>query len=145
SVLCGHGIGRGARQAERRQQCRKPADQAGEYQETSAPHGAQSYQTLERVGALLTNPLDPSKCSSRSPPMPALPASATNGRNCTDREEVIMARAAGPDFLAEWRGPESNRRHHGFQPCALPTELPRPAARSLAAATRLLWSQRAWR
>jgi hypothetical protein len=24
-----------------------------------------------------------------------------------------------------WRGPESNRRHHGFQPCALPTELPR--------------------
>ena len=25
----------------------------------------------------------------------------------------------------EWRGPESNRRHHGFQPCALPTELPR--------------------
>src|SRR5919106_3072900 len=27
----------------------------------------------------------------------------------------------------EWRGPDSNRRHHGFQPCALPTELPRPA------------------
>jgi MFS family permease len=26
----------------------------------------------------------------------------------------------------QWRGPESNRRHHGFQPCALPTELPRP-------------------
>ena len=26
---------------------------------------------------------------------------------------------------AKWRGPESNRRHHGFQPCALPTELPR--------------------
>jgi MFS family permease len=25
----------------------------------------------------------------------------------------------------QWRGPESNRRHHGFQPCALPTELPR--------------------
>src|SRR5919108_6613741 len=28
----------------------------------------------------------------------------------------------------KWRGPESNRRHHGFQPCALPTELPRPRA-----------------
>src|SRR5436305_2334091 len=28
---------------------------------------------------------------------------------------------------AKWRGPESNRRHHGFQPCALPTELPRRA------------------
>src|SRR5512132_2870626 len=27
--------------------------------------------------------------------------------------------------LERWRGPESNRRHHGFQPCALPTELPR--------------------
>ena len=27
----------------------------------------------------------------------------------------------------QWRGPESNRRHHGFQPCALPTELPRRA------------------
>ena len=27
-----------------------------------------------------------------------------------------------------WRGPDLNRRHHGFQPCALPTELPRPAA-----------------
>jgi hypothetical protein len=27
--------------------------------------------------------------------MPALPASAANGRNCADREEVIMARAAG--------------------------------------------------
>jgi hypothetical protein len=25
----------------------------------------------------------------------------------------------------EWRGPESNRRHHDFQSCALPTELPR--------------------
>ncbi len=26
-----------------------------------------------------------------------------------------------------WRGPESNRRHHDFQSCALPTELPRRA------------------
>ena len=25
----------------------------------------------------------------------------------------------------EWREPDLNRRHHGFQPCALPTELPR--------------------
>ena len=28
----------------------------------------------------------------------------------------------------EWRGPESNRGHHDFQSCALPTELPRRAA-----------------
>ena len=25
---------------------------------------------------------------------------------------------------SEWPGAELNRRHHGFQPCALPTELP---------------------
>src|SRR3954453_3898461 len=42
------------------------------------------------------------------------------------------ARASGTAAPREWRGPESNRRHHGFQPCALPTELPRPAAASLA-------------
>jgi hypothetical protein len=41
--------------------------------------------------------------------------------------EVIMA-AKRPDFERRWRGPGSNRRHHGFQPCALPTELPRLAA-----------------
>ena len=33
----------------------------------------------------------------------------------------------------EWRGPESNRRHHGFQPCALPTELPRRAVKRVPA------------
>src|SRR3954462_9164645 len=27
-----------------------------------------------------------------------------------------------------WREPDLNRRHHGFQPCALPTELPRRVA-----------------
>src|SRR5690349_6904440 len=27
--------------------------------------------------------------------------------------------------VRRWRGPESNRRHHDFQSCALPTELPR--------------------
>ncbi len=29
-----------------------------------------------------------------------------------------------------WRGAESNCRHHDFQSCALPTELPRPAAKA---------------
>jgi hypothetical protein len=32
----------------------------------------------------------------------------------------------------EWRGPESNWRHHDFQSCALPTELPRREAHRLA-------------
>jgi hypothetical protein len=36
-------------------------------------------------------------------------------------------------FESRWRGPESNRRHHGFQPCALPTELPRRGMISVAA------------
>ena len=31
----------------------------------------------------------------------------------------------------EWREPDLNRRHHGFQPCALPTELPRRAGASV--------------
>ena len=31
--------------------------------------------------------------------------------------------------LLEWRDPDSNRGHHGFQPCALPAELSRPAGR----------------
>ena len=30
----------------------------------------------------------------------------------------------------EWRGPESNWRHHDFQSCALPTELPRRGAQA---------------
>ena len=33
---------------------------------------------------------------------------------------------------AKWRGPELNRRHHDFQSCALPTELPRRGANILA-------------
>src|SRR5215212_11604522 len=38
-----------------------------------------------------------------------------------------MARRRAPNFRIpmRWRGPESNWRHHDFQSCALPTELPR--------------------
>jgi len=28
-----------------------------------------------------------------------------------------MKLSAQRDFTGEWRGPGSNRRHHGFQPC----------------------------
>src|SRR5687768_8811716 len=43
--------------------------------------------------------------------------------------EIYASKAAektpiSSDFT-KWRGPESNRRHHDFQSCALPTELPR--------------------
>ena len=101
-----------AREPQRRHRCGKPADQAGEHDETSDPHGAEVYQTPRPPVAVLTNPLDPT-------PLDPPPAWIE-----TERSKVIMggASAAG----GEWRGPESNRRHHGFQPCALPTELPRP-------------------
>ena len=50
------------------------------------------------------------------------PVSATfHGR------DVFAPAAAQAAASERWRGPESNRRHHGFQPCALPTELPRRA------------------
>ena len=56
-------------------------------------------------------------------------STASCSRPAPDRSFVIEGRRPAP--LA-WRGPESNRRHHGFQPCALPTELPR-RRRSVAA------------
>jgi hypothetical protein len=37
-----------------------------------------------------------------------------------------------------WRGPESNWRHHDFQSCALPTELPRRNSPTMVAAAALL-------
>ncbi len=36
-----------------------------------------------------------------------------------------------------WRGADSNRRHHDFQSCALPTELPRPELSCLPVPARL--------
>ena len=45
-----------------------------------------------------------------------------------------------------WRGPESNRRHHDFQSCALPTELPRRGASMVAAPPlRLVYTRRCMR
>ena len=46
----------------------------------------------------------------------------------TRRADVLVLRYGGGS-VAVWRwcrGPESNWRHHDFQSCALPTELPRP-------------------
>src|SRR5439155_8390732 len=116
-----------AGQAQRRHRTREPAGQASQRKETCRPHGAQSYQTPRRVAATLN---DSFRSSS---PMPALPASALIAGIASRARGSHHGPRSGPDFLAEWRGPESNRRHHGFQPCALPTELPRQAARSLAA------------
>src|SRR3954447_11198995 len=43
---------------------------------------------------------------------------------------TVASRSTGPWCAARWRGPESNWRHHDFQSCALPTELPRRAAKA---------------
>src|SRR6266704_4164152 len=66
--------------------------------------------------------------------MPALPASAANDRRERGSERSRHGSAQrSRTSLGSWRGPESNRRPHGFQPCALPTELPRRGVDSLAA------------
>src|SRR5829696_4486266 len=44
------------------------------------------------------------------------------------RSAVAIAPFSRVAVAEEWRRPDLNRRHHGFQPCALPTELPRRAA-----------------
>ena len=61
-----------------------------------------------------------SRAETRAPP---------SGGRLTGRPRAGSCRARPTTGLisgrAEWRGPDLNRRHHGFQPCALPTELPR--------------------
>src|SRR4029077_2707861 len=47
--------------------------------------------------------------------------------------EVAPQRGA----TGEWRGPDSKRRHPGFQPSALPAELPRPLASASLAGRRV--------
>ena len=46
---------------------------------------------------------------------------------CESTRATEDAAARRCPAAARWRGPESNRRHHDFQSCALPTELPRQA------------------
>ncbi len=63
----------------------------------------------------------------RSPRHLPSEAPAWQGRSerrvlCTRASEDAARRCAA---AGRWRGPESNRRHHDFQSCALPTELPR--------------------
>ena len=43
----------------------------------------------------------------------------------SDVGPVAALSAREPIAVVQWREPDLNRRHHGFQPCALPTELPR--------------------
>src|SRR5688500_15811049 len=54
----------------------------------------------------------------------------TNGRR-----SLISSKPAEPCTIQKWRGPESNWRHHDFQSCALPTELPRRRSRRWYRAT----------
>ncbi len=58
-------------------------------------------------------------------PQVALSRKTNSSRRPTSAPEALQTTT-----LAQWRGPESNRGHHDFQSCALPTELPRPRAAS---------------
>src|ERR671937_515818 len=63
------------------------------------------------------------------------PSRDGEGRNRTGCE--TGGRARSPVRVRPepgWRGPESNRRHHDFQSCALPTELPRRSLLMVAGA-----------
>ena len=51
-------------------------------------------------------------------------ATADEPRLLDGREEREL-HLGEPTSVRKWRGPDLNRRHHGFQPCALPAELPR--------------------
>ena len=65
---------------------------------------------------------------------PRLPAIRSRGRSPLEVDtRPPPGRNAMLRDLPKWRGPESNRRHHGFQPCALPTELPRRAVKRVPA------------
>ncbi len=58
---------------------------------------------------------------------------------CRARRRDRPGRARHTHAVSEgdkWRGPDLNRRHHGFQPCALPTELPRLAGRKCSRTKR---------
>ena len=59
-------------------------------------------------------------------------SAATLTESSAGDEVRIPARALSAGW-GKWRGPDLNRRHHGFQPCALPAELPRLETASLAA------------
>ena len=65
----------------------------------------------------------------RRPRHPACMGQAAQGSRseaCSAGERAMTPRDALA--LPRWRRPEWNRRHHDFQSCALPTELPRPTA-----------------
>ncbi len=82
----------------------------------------QLHQTLlERLGE--ADQIDWERAALDSASVPAPGGGEKTGPNPTD---------SGPFFsrylqdFKEWRDPDSNRGHHDFQSCALPTELSRP-------------------
>src|SRR5947209_17958345 len=72
----------------------------------------------------------PRRPAPRSRPAPMI---ATGSNVSCPVTRCNATRPAVTSTSEKWRGPDLNRRHHGFQPCALPTELPRRAAPSVPA------------
>ena len=87
---------------------------------------------MSRMLAVLAPAAQPRRGRGGATRAPSGAWSATSSR--TGRSPCRASRASRSPSAAErvhavqeeWRGPDLNRRHHGFQPCALPTELPRP-------------------
>jgi hypothetical protein len=57
-----------------------------------------------------------------------------NGRDAAATPTPRALRGSRPDMscLRGWRDPDSNRGHHDFQSCALPTELSRRGGEDIA-------------
>ena len=70
-------------------------------------------------------------CRARRPPGKQEGRDACYAR---ERPDDTARRCAAAD---KWRGPESNWRHHDFQSCALPTELPRRSSPLIVASALL--------
>ena len=66
-------------------------------------------------------------------PLPAVDRKrvALVGTRLLESREERELHLGEPTSVRKWRGPDLNRRHHGFQPCALPAELPRRGERSV--------------
>src|SRR3954463_14319998 len=73
--------------------------------------------------------------SVRERPLLRRPPAGRSVRARAGSRATVAPDDAGAGIKPErrWRGPESNRRHHDFQSCALPTELPRRAGGMVAA------------
>src|SRR5215212_6774551 len=106
--------------------------------DASAPARAIGLRPPDRLGVIAPldlDEVDPVASIGLEPPRPA--TSSARGSPLTGVQHRSYRHSRR---FAGWRDPDSNRGHHDFQSCALPTELSRQRARRLASAP---WSRSA--